>query len=402
MLGRVGGDGTALEMQKQFFELIGKRSRAKKQMRKLEGDVRKMEQRLQEDVVRNRGAVTASLSQQYERTRAESAALRKEITLEGYLCDACIESGGRVLAREEGKVLEKSLSNLVRALKKAKDGSYVGLLEMLGGARIEKVQAQLRILLEKEEEPLGRATVLSALAAAGDTSIVEQVIDVYLADEAWLVRASAANALAKLREKRGVTALIDRLAIEKEGRLRTDISNALKSLTGKDYRTNAILWQRWWKDAETDFVVPELDSVVEASAQAEETVGLTFFGIRTESQRVLFVLDLSGSMEFSMVPRKNPDDDITGGREPDRPQSGEMSRLSAAKEDLKKAMGGLQDEAVFNVIFYASDVWSWQENLVEMSPDTRAEITGVIDELGAVGGTNIYRRDEYGLGYGRG
>lgn len=389
-LGFVGADGTALAMQKQYFELIAKRGRSKKQMRKMEADVKKMEQRLQENAVRNQGMRDPALDQQYERAKQESSRLRKEITLEGYLCDACIEAGGRALAREQGKALDKSLASLVKALKKSKDSSYVGLLEMLARAEVEPVQVRLRAILETEKEPLGKATMLEALAAAGDQSVLDPIVSTYLQDEAWIVRASAADALATLRDKKGIGPLIQRLAVEDEGRLRTDISKALKSLTGKDYRTNATLWQRWWKDAEKDFVIPELGTAIEASANAEETVGVTFFGIRTESQRVLFVLDLSGSMEFSMVPRKNPDDDLGRGREPDRPKEGEQSRLQAAKQDLKKAMGGLQDDAVFNVIFYASDVWSWQDDLVKMDPDTRSEITEVVDELEAVGGTNIY------------
>ena len=390
LLGHIGTDGTAISLQKLYFEILAARTKTRKLLRKMSKDVREMEQRLQEDNARSGGRVNPALQQQYANEKAESAALRTQLTLESYIADGCIEAGGLALSREKGAVLEKSVNNLVKALKKAKSGGYAGLLEMLGGARVEPVRLRLRTLLAEAKEPLGRATLLEALSAAGDTSLIEEIVAVHLADESWLVRASAAESLATLRDKRGVPALIDRLAIEKEGRLRTDIAQALKGLTGKDFRTNVTLWQRWWKDSAATFEVPELGAEVEASALAEETVGLTFFGIRTESQRVLFVLDLSGSMNFSMVPRRNPDDDIRGGREPDLPQEGETSRLNAAKRDLQKAMGGLEEDAVFNVIFYASDVWSWQDDLVEMDASARTEVTEVIEELEAVGGTNIY------------
>lgn len=390
LLGQVGSDGTALNIQKLYFEMLAKRSKTRKELRKLEVDVRKMEARLQEETRRNGQGASRASSQRYARVRREAAQLRKELTLESYINDACIEAGGRALSRETGTVLDKSLSSLVRFLNKGKSGAYVGLLEMLSAADVQPVWIRLRELLEDAKDPLGRATLLDALGASGDVSLVEEICAVHLADESWLVRSSAAEALLALRDKRAVPALIERLAVDDEGRIRTDISNALVGLTGKDYRTNVTLWRRWWKGAEATFEVPELGGKIEASALAEETVGLTFFGIRTESQRVLFVLDLSGSMDFSMVPRKNPDDDIQGGREPDEPQEGEISRLTAAKRDLKKAMGGLGDDAVFNVIFYASDVWSWQDKLVKMDPDTRKEVTEVIEGLDAMGGTNIY------------
>lgn len=390
MLGQVGSDGTALNIQKLYFEMIAKRTKTRKELRKLEVDVRKMEARLQEETRRNGQGASRASAQQYDRVRQDAAKLRKELTLESYINDACVEAGGCALSRETGVVLDKSLSSLVRSLKKGKSGAYVGLLEMLSAADVEPVWIRLRELLGDAKDPLGRATLLEALGASGDVSLVDEITTVHLVDESWLVRSSAAEALLALRDKRAVPALIERLAVEEEGRIRTDLSNVLVGLTGKDYRTNVALWRRWWKDVGGTFEVPELGGEIEASAQAEDSVGLTFFGIRTESQRVLFVLDLSGSMDFSMVPRKNPDDDTQGGRDPDLPQEGEISRLSAARRDLQKAMGGLGDDAVFNVIFYASDVWAWQDSLVKMDPDTRQEITEVIEGLDAMGGTNIY------------
>jgi hypothetical protein len=103
---------------------------------------------------------------------------------------------------------------------------------------------------------------------------------------------------------------------------------------------------------------------------------------------VLFVLDLSGSMDFSMIPRDNPDDDPN--RPYDEPQGGERSRLEEARIALNKAIGGTDDGAVFNIVFYASDVWTWQDGLVEMDSETRSDALRMIEELDAVGGTNIY------------
>ena len=48
------------------------------------------------------------------------------------------------------------------------------------------------------------------------------------------------------------------------------------------------------------------------------------------------MLDVSGSMNWSLVVRDNPYDDP--GKTPDLPRAGEMSRLAAAKQDLLKAL----------------------------------------------------------------
>ena len=115
---------------------------------------------------------------------------------------------------------------------------------------------------------------------------------------------------------------------------------------------------------------------------------MNFFGVTTESQKVLFVLDLSGSMEFAMVPKGNPDDDPSLPH--DMPAEGELSRLGTAKQDLFKALGGLGEGAQFNLVLYASDVWTWADELVDMDDDARAEAIEFVEGCGAVGATNIY------------
>ncbi len=390
LLGLVGAPGTAVELQGLVEKLLATRSKAVRELRKQEADVRKFERRLQDEARENGGRTFQATNEQYERAKAESSKLVASTTLDAFLIDAAVQAGGRALAREEGKELEKSLSSLLRAMKKSKDGVGLKLVRMLGEARTDAVRASLRAFLVAEDEPLGRASAIRALAESKDTSIVPELGTTFLAAESWLVRSAAASALADLRDKRGVPAMIERLEVEENGRVRTDLMNALQRLTGQRIRSDALLWKRWWKEAEETFEVPaeKPEAGAEASDEVEDTVGVTFFGIRTESQRVIFVFDLSGSMNWSMVPRNNPDDDAN--RDPDLPRDGESSRLDAAKVDLQKAMGGLRDGAKFNVVFYATDVWPWRDQLVEMSTDTRTEALEMIGALEATGGTNIY------------
>jgi hypothetical protein len=89
-----------------------------------------------------------------------------------------------------------------------------------------------------------------------------------------------------------------------------------------------------------------------------------------------------------MTPRTNPTDDP--GRPYDFPGASEVSRLVAAKRDLIKALGGLRDGGLFNLVLFASDVWTWDDDLVEMEPEVRQGVLAYIDKVEAVGGTNIY------------
>ncbi len=388
MLAEVGGPGTPARLAGMIVDLEKQRAKLRRELRKELPEVRKLEARLQKESEQLGGRLSRASAAQYEAAKRAAAELQRSLTGTSHLLDALVEAGGRALAREEGDVLAKDLRDLLRAQRRDKGPARLRSLALLARAGTEEVLAALRALLDEEREPAARAELIDALAAAGDATLVPALTERWLTDEDWRVRAAAARALATLRARAGVEPLIERLAAE-DGRLSTDIEEALHSLTGRRFHGNVELWRRWWSEHGETFEVPDLATLeAEVSEEAREQAGATFFGIRTESERVLFVLDLSGSMNFSMVPRDNPNDDP--GKPPDMPRGGEPSRLEAARQELVKALGGIEDGAVFNLVLYASDVWTWQDDLVVMSAETRSEAVRYIESIDAVGGTNIY------------
>ncbi len=394
MLGFVGAEGTAVDMQKLIADLGKERSSLRRKLPKLLIDVRKMEARMQKEQEQNEGRGFASTMEQYERAKVEAVKVQRAVVSLARIMEACVDAGGRALTREEGALLERALAALLRAQKKAKGDARLRTLEMVASAGSLEVRTALRSLLEKEKEPTVKGKVIAALAAVGDTELSAWLLEGALADKSWQVRSRAIAALATLRSRDAIPVLIARLGAV-EGRERTDCSEALNSLTGMDFHGNQELWQRWWVDNAEGFEVPELPDEAEASAAAEEAIGVTFFGIRTESRRVLFVLDLSGSMNFAMVPRDNPDDNPA--KPYDMPRKDELSRLDVAKTELLRALGGLEEGSVFNLVMYASAVWTWKDDLVEMEEDTRPKIATFLEDIEAVGATNLYSALEVAL-----
>lgn len=388
LIGFCGSEGTAVSLQKLIVELAGESAKLRRKLPKLMIEVRKFEQRMQKEQEQLEGKMSLALKEQYERATQEASDLQRRVSLLAFLSDAAVEAGGRALAREDGGILAKSLQTLLRAQKKAEDGARRRTLRMLARSGHERATAELRALLALEQEAAARAAVIDALAEGGDQAFVPLLLGELLSDESWHVKGRAAAALAKLRVRDAVPVLIERLALE-GGRTRTDFQQALVSLTGEDFHTNVELWRRWWAEKRETFRVPEPAELEEkATEEVKESVGVTFFGIRTDSRRVLFVLDLSGSMTFSMTPHDNPDDDPN--KPYDMPREGEISRLTAAKRALTKAIGGIEDGSVFNVVFYASDVWTWSDKLVVMDDETRSQAMRLCESLNAVGATNIY------------
>lgn len=386
LLGRVGGPGTAVQFQELLADVEVERTKLKRELPDLEQELRDMEQRLQAEADANGGNVYQDTLDLHAKAQRAAAVVRTALTELSYLIDACVESGGEALARESGEDLEKSLKDLVRAQRKAKGGVRMRTIALLARGTSDPVRAALREILAKEKEPLARAAIIDGLAGAGDAALGQMLIDTYLEDESWHVRSRAVAALDRLRVKDGIPALIDRLDVE-QGRVRTDVVAALQSLTGQRIQSNVELWRRWWSDQGAGFEVPPLDdapkSVEELAEAARDTVGVSFFGIRTESTKVLFIVDVSGSMNFPMYVASGPVSGGGGGR-------GGNTRLEVAQRELKNALGGLPEEATFNIVRYAFDVWDWQPRPQTMSVDVRTDANAHVDGLVANGGTNIF------------
>jgi len=386
-LGAVGGEDTTKRLQAVLADLASDCVRLERGLPRKEAEVHKMEARLQKESDQSGGGVSGASAAQYEKIKREAAADRRQITEMGQVCDECALSAGRALSRLQPEAQAKALRALLKAQKKATTGARLRTLQILSAVECEPAQAALLGCLDGEDEPLVVATILRELAPYGPATLPTEVAIAHLAHESWFVQRGAIEALVILGQREGVGAMITALE-GASGRLRTDLRGGLAALTGLDYHTNHTLWQTWWEADGDQFEVPETGRTLSAALPARDSVGMTFFGITTESQRVLFLLDLSGSMNYSMIARDNPTD--SPGVPPDLPRGKEQSRLQSAKVDLVRALGGLREGALFNLVLYASDVWTWQDELVEMEGKQRVGVQEYVDGLRASGGTNIY------------
>ena len=73
------------------------------------------------------------------------------------------------------------------------------------------------------------------------------------------------------------------------------------------------------------------------------------------------------------------------------PKTGsERKRIDIAKKELKEAIAALPKDGIFNIIFYSSDFRLWKKELVPSNADNKREAREWVDQIQAVGATNIY------------
>jgi hypothetical protein len=179
---------------------------------------------------------------------------------------------------------------------------------------------------------LAAAEVLPRLAAA-DAALVG-FVRALLADPETRVRRAAALACAGAKLEAVVPELI--ALLEQDPRLRTRevARQALRAISGKDFEHDAASWREWWR--------------TRAEGAPERRTFAQYYGASVLSDRVLFLVDVSGSMSWPW--RKEP------------------KRIDVARSQLTRVLGELRPDSLFNVIVFSTRVRAWRKSEVSADP----------------------------------
>ena len=222
-------------------------------------------------------------------------------------------------------------------------------------------------------------------------------------DKVWQVRSAAAFALANMRCKAVIPALID--GLDAELRRKKDpwamdvrLHKLLEGLTGQSVARGGIApWKAFWKQEGASFTVRPKPEPGEEPAQDNRYD--KFFDLTIESDRVLFVLDFSGSMA-EPAELKATGTTAAGGT------GTKTTKAELVVAELKKLVMSLPDGALCNFVVFSEDVRIWRAEgsrpaLVELDDEARDELLGsFLDGLRPQGPTNLYGALEAALGFG--
>lgn len=145
-----------------------------------------------------------------------------------------------------------------------------------------------------------------------------------------------------------------------------------------------------WKDAEAKRE-QEKQKVggkreIKTAKKKKETAGTVtndFFGIPIYGSRVVFVLDVSGSMSLDMqfADPANAKKEWRNG----------SNRLEVAKEEVRQTIEKLTDDVYFNIIVYHDKVDVWQpKKLVKATAKNKKAAYSFLRKQSPTGNTNIY------------
>ena len=284
------------------------------------------------------------------------------------------------------------LSAIVLEDRRATAAVKYRIARALGKIGRPEAAAALRVLLQ-DSDALVRLAASDSVGQLALTELADGVIAL-LEDRAWQVQSSAVSTVGILRPPAAISPLIE--LMKKGGRLKEETAEALFLITALDFGVDPAMWERQWEQLQSiGWRIPtaeELAKAKEARKRSDAYYGVagdttSFGGITTTSTRVLFIIDVSGSMDELVVERERFDAGYSDYR-----------KLTIVKTELSRTLDSLGQDTIFNIVAFASDLKLWKKYLVPANIVNKSSAQAWVKRLKSLGGNEAQELAAAGLG----
>lgn len=234
--------------------------------------------------------------------------------------------------------------------------------------------------MTNDERPSVRLHATDALKWYPKSELALKALMARFEDDLWSIRSAAVATALIFRRTETLTPLV-RLLEREKGRVRDDALAALMTMTGEDFGPITQNWSKWLADRPAGYVMPTAEEalavIAKREASRQNTVDNTkaarseYHGIAVPRGGVVFILDISGSMEMNRV-------------------SKEQNFFEFFSEALIETVQRLDTDTDFNLIVFSDRVSVWKDKLVPGDAQNIADAIAFVRDTRAGGPTNIY------------
>ena len=283
--------------------------------------------------------------------------------------------------KDDAQVGDFLLMNLKREATPRKNGvpTAVPVLAVLLASDLPETQERLRKFLEtwlakSKEGELIVATVADELGLQADVqslATLKKLTQQKCFADFFGCRRAVVQAMINFRTTESVEALLALLP-KVDGEVRGDIVRYLEEISHENFNYDAKAWQAWWKDHSKGFKFPER-AVAAIGTVAIPQAGRSYYGLPLYARRVVFVIDISGSMAGP--------------------------RLAMAQRELTSVVSGLPEDASLGLVAFSTQVLPWRKELAGATQANKQDAYRFINRLMARGRTATYDALEVAFHY---
>ena len=187
----------------------------------------------------------------------------------------------------------------------------------------------------------------------------------------FICRRAVVQAMIHFRTTDSVEALLALLP-RIDGEVRGDVVRYLEEISHEHFDCDAKAWQTWWTEHSKGFKFPE-HAVATSGNIAIPQGGSSYYGLPLYARRVVFVIDISGSMAGP--------------------------RLAMAQRELTSVVCGLPEDASLGLVAFSTQVLPWRKDLAIATPANKQDACRFINRLLASGRTATYDALEVAFHY---
>jgi hypothetical protein len=291
---------------------------------------------------------------------------------------------------EVSKGPEALRKNILKRARPGSDWSYRAAAVRVTAANTKEKGSWtfLQKAIAHDEDPRVRLAGLDAVSDLQENW--EDLVIGRLADPSWNIVVTAARIIERRELYKAVPHLINALPTASP-RTAEVIGETLRALTKENFDPYADVWAKWWENHKQDFA----QTIKLKKGKQAEFGHVHFYGVPIKSDRVLFIIDISGSMK-KPTQNDNPRDRWkptpgVKGEPPPPPPEEVLSgpKIDVAKHELKKAIKDLPKHWTFNIICFNHGASSWQKSMQVASGKNKESAYAWLADLKASGSTYI-------------
>lgn len=264
------------------------------------------------------------------------------------------------------------------------------MVSALGKYKYEDINEMMLKLLKVNKEQEFLVPLLECIGALGYPSSIPELINsrknpLYMRHYGF--RRSLFDALIQFPDKSVVEFFINTVD-ENEGLNAVQVGEYLALVTGSR-QSGGAGWKKWWEENKATFEVKKVSlEEINTKILAVKPTGEVkdYYGISLLAKRIVFVLDVSGSMNFKKEGAKDADK-----------KTAEETRLDVAKRELIYVISSLPDKTLIEIVDFSNLASLWFGELKALTNPMKQVIEKRINGIKAVGGTNTHDSIEKAL-----